>query len=65
MYTSFPSSSDTDLIQMYIFNYITDLTEWFSYNSFSLNMTKTDTNIFETQFSSINHSSFFTISTNF
>ena len=28
---------------MSMFNYITDLTEWFSYNSLSLNMTKTDT----------------------
>ena len=50
IYTSFPSSSDSDLIQMYIFNYIfkpiTDLTEWFSHNSHSLNMTKTDTIIF-------------------
>ena len=29
------------------------------------NMTKTDTHIFENQFSTINHSSFFTITTNF
>ena len=31
---------------MSIFNYITDLTEWFYHNSLSLNMTKTDTIIF-------------------
>ena len=43
---SFPSSSDSDLIQMYMFNCITDLTEWFSHNSISLNITKTDTIIF-------------------
>ena len=46
IYTSFPSSSDSDLIQMSMFNCITDLTEWFSHNSLSLNMTKTDTIIF-------------------
>ena len=28
---------------MSMFNYITDLTEWFSHNSLSLNITKTDT----------------------
>ena len=31
---------------MSMFNCITDFTEWFSHNSFSLNMTKTDTIIF-------------------
>ena len=31
---------------MSMFNCITDLTEWFSHNSLSLNMTKTDTIIF-------------------
>ena len=46
IYTSFPSCSDSDLIQMSMFNCITDLTEWFSNNSLSLNMTKTDTIIF-------------------
>ena len=46
IYTSFPSSSDSDMIQMSMFNCITDLTEWFSHNSLSLNMTKTDTIIF-------------------
>ena len=45
-YTSFPSSSDSDMIQMYMFNCLTDLTEWFSHNSLYLNMTKTDTIIF-------------------
>ena len=33
--------SDYDMIQMSMFNCITDLTEWFSHNSLSLNMTKT------------------------
>ena len=46
IYTSFPCSSDSDLIQMSMFNCITDLTEKFSHNSISLNMTKTDTIIF-------------------
>ena len=46
IYTSFPSSSDSDMIQISMFNCITDLTEWFSLNSLSLNMTKTDTIIF-------------------
>ena len=46
IYTSFPISSDSDMIQMSMFNCITDLTEWFSHNSLSLNMTKTDTIIF-------------------
>ena len=46
IYKSFPSSSDSDLIQMYMFNCITDLTEWFSHDSLSLNMTKTNTIIF-------------------
>ena len=46
IYTSFPSYSDSDLIQMYIFNCIADLTEWFSHNSLSLIMTKTYTIIF-------------------
>ena len=46
IYTSFSSCSDSDLIQMSMFNFITDLTEWFSHNYLSLNMTKTDTIIF-------------------
>ena len=46
IYTSFPSSSDSDMIQMSMFNCITDLTEWLSHNSVSLNMTKTNTIIF-------------------
>ena len=46
IYTSFPSSSDSDIILMSMFNCITDLTEWFSHNSLSLHMTKTDTIIF-------------------
>ena len=44
IYTSFPS--DSDLIQMSMFNCITDFTEWLSHDSLSLNMTKTDTIIF-------------------
>ena len=57
MYTSFPISSEYDLIQMYMFNCITDLTEWSSHNSLFLIMTKTDTIIFSRPSSplSINH----------
>ena len=40
-YTSFPSSSDSDMIQMSMFNCITDITHLFSHNSISLNMTNT------------------------
>ena len=43
IYTSFPSSSDSDMNHISMFNCIT---EWFSHNSLSLNMTKTDTIIF-------------------
>ena len=46
IYTSFPSSSDSVLIQISMFNFITDLTEWFSHNFLSLNMTRTDNIIF-------------------
>ena len=46
IYTSFPRSSDSGLIQISMFNCIPDLTEWFSHNSLSLNMTKTNTIIF-------------------
>ena len=35
IYTSFLSSSYSDLIQMSMFNCITDLTKWFSHNSLS------------------------------
>ena len=42
----FPCSSDSGLIQMSMFNCITDLTHWFSHNSMSLNITKTNTIIF-------------------
>ena len=45
---SFPSCSYSYLIQIYMFNCFTDLIEWFSHNSISLNMTKTDTIIFYT-----------------
>ena len=46
IYTSFSSSSYSDLIKMSMFNCIIDLTEWLSHISLSLNMTKTDTVIF-------------------
>ena len=46
IYTSFPSSSDCNLIQIYMFNCITDLTEWFFHNSISFYMTTIDTIIF-------------------
>ena len=47
MYTSFPMSCDSNSIQLSIFNCLTELTEWFSHNSLSLNMTKTDTIIID------------------
>ena len=43
IYKKFPSFINSYLIQMYMFNCITDLTELFFHNSLSLNMTKTDT----------------------
>ena len=43
MYTSLPISCDSNSIQLFIFSYLTELTDWFSHNSLSLNMTKTDT----------------------
>ena len=43
MYTSFPISCDSNFIQQSIFNCLTKLTDWFSHNSLSLNMTTTDT----------------------
>ena len=43
IYTSFPISCDSNSIQLSIFNCLTELTDWFSHNSLSLNMTKTDT----------------------
>ena len=46
IYTSFPCSSDSGLIQMSMFNCITDFTEWLSHNSLFLNTTTTDTIIF-------------------
>ena len=42
-YTSFPISCDSNSIQLSIFNCLTELTDWFSHNSLSHNMTKTDT----------------------
>ena len=70
----FSSSSDSGMIQISMFNCITDLTYWFSHNSISLNMTKTNRiNLLSYsqntvncgEFSSINHSSFYIISSNF
>ena len=46
IYMLFPRSGDFDLIQIFLFNCITDLTEWFSHDSLSITMTKTDTIIF-------------------
>ena len=49
MYTSFPISCDSNIVYLYssiqlsIFNCLKELTDWFSHNSLSLNMTKTDT----------------------
>ena len=43
IYTSFPISCDSNSIQLSICNCLTELTDWFSHNSLSLNMTKTDT----------------------
>ena len=43
IYTSFPNSCDSNSIQLSIFKCFTELTDWFSHNSLSLNMTKTDT----------------------
>ena len=42
----FHSSSDYNMIQISMSNCITDLTEWFSHNSISLNMSQTDITIF-------------------
>ena len=69
----FSSSSDSGLIQISMFNCITNLTYWFFYNSISLNMTKTNRiNLLSCsqdtvncgELFSINHSSFYTISSN-
>ena len=43
IYTSFPISFESNPIQLFICNCLTELTDWFSHNSLSLNMTKTDT----------------------
>ena len=69
----FSSSSDSGLIQISMFNCIIDLTYWFSHNSISLNITKTNRikllsysqDTFNCGEFSINHSSFYTISSNF
>ena len=49
----FPSSSDSGLIKMSMFNCITDPTHWFSHNSISLNITTINTIIFARPSSSI------------
>ena len=41
IYTSFPISCDSNSIQLSIFNCLTELADWFSHNSLSLNMTNT------------------------
>ena len=41
-YTFFPPGSDIEIIQLSIANCINDLISWFSCNSLSLNITKTD-----------------------
>ena len=46
IHTSFPSSSDTDLIDISMFNCITELTQRLSCKYISLTITKTDTSIF-------------------
>ena len=46
MNTYFPISCDSNSIQLSIFNYLTEFTDWLSHNSLSLKMTKTDTIIF-------------------
>ena len=43
IYTSFPISRDSNSIQLSIFNCLTELIDWFSQNSLSLIMTKTNT----------------------
>ena len=43
---SFPSYSDSDLIYIFMFNCTTDIIEWYSRNSISLNITKTNNIIF-------------------
>ena len=49
----FSPGSDIDLIQLLIANCINDLISWFSCNSLSLNITKTDSIIFSRYISSI------------
>ena len=46
IYMSFPISSYSDMIQLSMFNCITELTECFSHNYISLNMITTDNIIF-------------------
>ena len=53
IYTFFPPGSDIDIIQLSIANCIKDLISWFSCNSLSLNITKTDSIILSRSLSSI------------
>ena len=46
LYTSFPQSTDHAIIQYNIKNCITDIKNWFTSNSLSLNVSKTDTILF-------------------
>ena len=46
LYTSFPQSTDHAIIQYNIKNCITDIQNWFTSNSLSLNVSKTDTILF-------------------
>ena len=52
-YTFFPPGYDIDIIQISIANYINDLISWFSCNSISLHITKTDSIILSRYLSSI------------
>ena len=53
IYTFFPPGSDIDIIQLSIANCIKYLISWFSCNSLSLNITKTDSIILSRSLSSI------------
>ena len=53
MYTFFPPDTDIDILQLLIANCINDKISWFSCNSLSLNITKTDSIILSRSLSSI------------
>ena len=52
IYTFFPPGSDIDIIQPSLVNCINDLISWFSCNSLSINITKTDSIILARSLSS-------------